>query len=60
MLVLSRKHGEGIWIGGTLVKVEIRGGNVKLAIDAPKNVRIWRQELIEAPDQEPEGELVEA
>ena len=43
MLVLARKQGQGVWIGGTLVRVEIRGAIVKLAIDAPAEVRVWRR-----------------
>ncbi len=50
MLVLSRKIGERIHIGND-VFVEVRrvaGNRVTLAINAPKNVRILRGELVEA------------
>jgi len=50
MLVLSRKVGERIHIGND-VFVEVRrvaGSRVTLAINAPKNVRILRGELMEA------------
>jgi len=50
MLVLSRKVGERIHIGGD-VFVEVRrvsGNRVTLAINAPQSVRILRGELIEA------------
>ncbi len=50
MLVLSRKVGERIHIGND-VFVEVRrvaGNRVTLAINAPKNVRILRGELMEA------------
>lgn len=50
MLVLSRKVGERIHIGGD-VFVEVRrvaGNRVTLAVNAPKNVRILRGELLEA------------
>lgn len=47
MLVLSRKVGERIRIDGgiTLRVEEIRSGRVRLALDAPKSVRILRTEL---------------
>ena len=47
MLVLSRKLGEKVVIGGliTLTVVEIRGNQVRLTIDAPNHIRILRGEL---------------
>jgi hypothetical protein len=44
MLVLSRKPGEQVVIGDgiTLTVVEVRGGRVRLAFDAPDQVRIRR------------------
>lgn len=47
MLVLSRRVGESVCIGpGVKVRVmETRGGRVRLAIDAPDDVRILRSEL---------------
>lgn len=49
MLVLTRKSGESIVIGeGITVKVsQISGNRVKLCIDAPRECRIQREELIE-------------
>jgi carbon storage regulator len=48
MLVLARREGESIKIGGDIViKVtRITGNQVKIAIDAPKNLNIMREELI--------------
>ena len=47
MLVLSRKPGEQVVLGNdiTLTVVEVRGGRVRLAFDAPDHVRILRAEL---------------
>jgi carbon storage regulator len=48
MLVLSRKVGQSVAIGGQLVKVKIvavHGKSVRLAIDAPKEVTIHRDEI---------------
>ena len=49
MLVLSRNKDERIVIGGDIVitVVEIRGDKVRLGIEAPKEVPILRQELID-------------
>lgn len=48
MLVLSRKASQSIVIGGriTVTVVAIRGGQVRLGIEAPDEVRVLRQELI--------------
>lgn len=50
MLVLSRKKGEAIHIADdvTITIVEIRGGRVRLSIDAPRSVRVIRNELLDA------------
>jgi len=50
MLILSRKLNEQIVIGDQIVitVVAIRGGNVRLGIDAPKDVPVHRQEIYEA------------
>ncbi|MGL1931420.1 MAG: carbon storage regulator CsrA [Desulfotalea sp.] len=54
MLVLSRKLGEGIIIGDDIVLkvVEVKGGSVRLGIDAPKDKKIYRQEIYEKILQE--------
>ena len=47
MLVLTRKTGEGIVIGDdiTIKVIELKGGGVRLGIDAPKTSKIYRQEV---------------
>ncbi len=47
MLVLTRRLGEAITIGDDvrIVIVEISGHQVKLGIEAPKDVEIYREEL---------------
>ena len=47
MLVLARRRNEGIVIGeGIKVTiVEVRGNQVRLGIEAPKDVRVLREEL---------------
>ena len=47
MLVLSRKLGEKIVIGGDIVVtiVKIDNNQVRLGIEAPKEVSIYREEI---------------
>lgn len=48
MLVLSRKLGEKIVIGEniSITVVDIDRGKIRLGIEAPRNVPIFRQELL--------------
>jgi carbon storage regulator len=54
MLVLSRKQGESIKIGENieLIILEVKGDQIKVGIQAPKNIEIWRKELYEDIQQE--------
>lgn len=46
MLILKRKAGESITIDGNIkVKILNEFGTVRLGIDAPKNIKIIRDEL---------------
>jgi carbon storage regulator len=58
MLVLSRKPGEKIVIGDdiTLTVVRVQGNQVRLAIDAPDDVRILRGELVADFEMPPASE----
>ena len=49
MLILTRKSGEGIRIGDaiTLRIIEIRGNQVRLGVEAPRNVSVHREEIYE-------------
>ncbi len=49
MLVLTRKAGEGIFIGkDVIIKIfEIEGDRVKIGIEAPKTTKVLRLELYE-------------
>jgi carbon storage regulator len=52
MLVLSRKLGEKIVIGENIciTVVDIDRGKIRLGIEAPRNVPIFRQELLPAKE----------
>ena len=54
MLVLTRRENEQIEIGTrgiTVTVLEVRGGRVRIGIDAPSDVQIRRREMIlELPD----------
>ncbi|MBI5137093.1 MAG: carbon storage regulator CsrA [Nitrospirae bacterium] len=47
MLILTRKLGEGIIIGADVVVrvIEVKGGQVKLGIDAPQKTTVHREEV---------------
>lgn len=50
MLVLTRKPGERIVIGDNIVLtvVEAKGDNIRIGIEAPREVKIFRGEIFEA------------
>ncbi len=50
MLILSRKTNEKIMIGSdiSLTIIEIRGDQVKVGVEAPKSVKVFRQEVYDA------------
>jgi carbon storage regulator len=50
MLILSRKINEKVIIGDDISVsiIEIRGDQVRLGIDAPKKVKVFRQEVFDA------------
>ena len=54
MLVLTRKLGESIRIGDTIVVkiVDMDGRHVKLGIEAPKSIAVNREEIYERIQKE--------
>lgn len=54
MLVLTRKIGEGIVIGDdvTIKLIEAKGNNIRIGIEAPREKRIYRQEVYDRIVQE--------
>ena len=59
MLVLTRKTGETLMLGDDIqVKViGIDGDQVKIGINAPKTLKIYRHEIFEAIQKENEAAL---
>jgi carbon storage regulator len=57
MLTISRRQGERLLIGDDIVVeiVEVSGGTVRLGITAPKERRIYREELWEQIKRENEA-----
>jgi carbon storage regulator len=50
MLILTRKVNEKLVIGDGIVVsiIEVRGDQVKLGIEAPRTVKVFRQEVYDA------------
>jgi carbon storage regulator len=47
MLILTRKPGESLYIGDHIkvIIVEIKGNQIRVGIEAPSDVRIYREEI---------------
>ena len=61
MLILSRKIDEKIKIGDdiTITLIDVHGDQVKIGIEAPKNVKVFRQEVLDAIQTENKAAVVE-
>jgi carbon storage regulator len=55
MLVLVRRPGESIMIGDsvTITVIRVDRNTVRLGIEAPQNVEIWREEIREERQGKP-------
>jgi carbon storage regulator len=55
MLVLTRKLGERVVIGDRIVVtvVKLEGGQVRLGIEAPREVAVFREEIAHRPPRAP-------
>ena len=58
MLVLTRKIGQVINIGDDIkiMVIDVRGDQVRLGIEAPRSIPIFREELLEPIQQNPPKE----
>jgi carbon storage regulator len=55
MLVVTRKQGQSVFIGGRTIKItvlNVDGGQVRLGFDAPDEIDIWREEIRDRMDTE--------
>lgn len=54
MLILSRRSGESIRIGDevTITILQIKGGQIKIGINAPKEIAVHREEVFQRLAQE--------
>lgn len=61
MLILSRKIDEKIKIGDniTITLIDVHGDQVKIGVEAPKNVKVFRQEVFDAIQSENKAAAVE-
>ena len=61
MLILSRKIDEKIKIGDniTITLIEVHGDQVKIGVEAPKSLKVFRQEVFDAIQSENKAAVVE-
>ena len=57
MLILTRRVGETVMIGNdvTVTVLGVKGNQVRIGINAPKNVPVHREEIYERIKREQEG-----
>lgn len=60
MLILSRKIDEKIRIGEDVVitLIDIHGDQVKIGVEAPKTIKVFRQEVFDAIQNENKAAVV--
>lgn len=58
MLILTRRTGESIMIGSevTMTVIGVKGNQVRIGINAPKNIPVNREEIYEKIKREQQGE----
>lgn len=61
MLILTRRVGETLMIGDnvTVTVLRVKGNQVRLGVNAPKDVSVHREEIFERIQQEDTDESVE-
>ena len=62
MLILTRKVGESVLIGDdiSITVLSVRGNQVKLGVQAPKEVSVHREEIYQRILQSKDGHIDEA
>jgi carbon storage regulator len=58
MLILTRRVGEAVMIGNevTVTVLGVKGNQVRLGVNAPKDVSVHREEIYERIKREEDGE----
>jgi carbon storage regulator len=58
MLILTRRDGETLMIGNdvTVTVLSVKGNQVRLGINAPKNVAVHREEVFARINREHQGD----
>jgi carbon storage regulator len=58
MLILTRRAGETLMIGNDVIitVLGVKGNQVRIGINAPKNVAVHREEIFERIKREQKGE----
>lgn len=61
MLILSRKIDEKIQIGDNIIitLIDVHGEQVKIGVEAPKSVKVFRQEVYQAIQNENKAAVLE-
>jgi len=61
MLILTRRVGETLMIGDevTVTVLGVKGNQVRIGVNAPKEVAVHREEIYERIRKEQEGEVAE-
>lgn len=59
MLILTRRVGETVMIGDdvTVTVLGVKGNQVRIGINAPKNVAVHREEIFERIKREQQSEI---
>ncbi|MDJ0760203.1 MAG: carbon storage regulator CsrA [Woeseiaceae bacterium] len=62
MLILTRRAGETVMIGSdvTITVLGVKGNQVRIGINAPKDVAVHREEIFERIQSEQSGDSAEA